>query len=344
MPKVELHVHLEGSILPRTLLTLAMRNNVHLPAQDEAGLNSLYQYQNFDQFLRSYITITGCLRTPEDYRLIAYDYGCECARQNIRYAEVTFTILTNTRLTGLPWQEILQGLNAGREQAQQEFGVRWQWVFDIVRNLPETQNEVLEIALAARELGVVALGLGGNEAGYPAELFTETFGRAEREGLHRVPHAGEIMGPESVWSAIKQLHAERIGHGVRSIEDPSLVEYLRDRAIPLEVCPTSNIRLCVYSDYAHHPLRKLWDAGLQLTIGSDDPPMFATDLNHEYQHLVQDFGFTRLELERLSLNGIQASFLNQPDKDNLTRESQQEFKKFAQGEYRDGFDEHARFV
>jgi len=329
MPKAELHVHLEGSILPRTLLILAQRNHVSLPADDNAGLTKLYRFRNFDQFLETYMLITRCLRTPEDYRLIAYEYGSECARQNIRYAEVTFTILTNTRLTNLSWQEILQGLNAGREQARIDFGVWWQWIFDIVRNLPDTQEPVLDIALAAQEFGVVALGLGGTEAGFPPELFVDTFARAEREHLHRVPHAGEISGPQSVWMAIKLLHAERIGHGVRSIEDPSLVEYLRSSSLPLEICPTSNICLKVYPDYAHHPLRKLWNAGLFLTIGSDDPPMFGTDLNHEYQILVEEFGFTQAELERVSYNAIHASFLRQGEKKKLEQEFHDEFDRLA---------------
>ncbi len=330
MPKVELHVHLEGSILPGTLLKLAQRNHIPLSARDEDGLGELYRYRDFNHFLDSYMTITRCLHTAEDYQLISYEYGRECARQNVRYAEVTFTILTNKRLTGLPWTEIVQGLNAGREQARLEFGVRWQWVFDIVRNFPDTQAQVLDIALAARDMGVVALGLGGMEDGYPPELFVDTFERAAKNNLHRTPHAGEISGPQSVWSALKSLKAERIGHGVRSIEDPALVEYLRVNSIPLEVCPTSNIRLKVYQDYAHHPLRKLWDEGILVTIGSDDPPMFGTDLNHEYQVLVEEFGFDQAELERISLNGIQASFISPEEKQQLTREFLQEFQQLTQ--------------
>jgi adenosine deaminase len=329
MPKAELHIHLEGSILPRTLLRLAQRNHVSLPADDEIGLSELYRFRNFEQFLDTYLMITKCLRTTDDYRLIAYEYGSECARQNIRYAEVTFTILTNTSLTGLTWQEILRGLNIGREQARADFGVQWNWVFDIVRNLPDTQDTVLDIALAARELGVIALGLGGLEAGFPPELFVDTFSRAKTEDLHRVPHAGEIAGPASVWSAIKLLHAERIGHGVRSIEDPVLLDYLRLNSIPLEICPTSNVCLKVYPDYAHHPLRKLWDAGIFLTIGSDDPPMFGTDLNNEYRVLVKDFNFTQSELERISLNAVQASFLNQVEKRKLDQEFHDEFIRLS---------------
>jgi len=329
MPKVELHIHMEGSILPRTLIKLAQRNHVSLPANNEAGLAEIYKFRTFDQFLETYTMITSCLRTPDDYRLIAYEYGSECARQNIRYAEVTFTILTNTRMTHLSWQEILQGLNAGREQAHADFGVWWQWVFDIVRNLPDTQVLVLDIALAARELGVVALGLGGSEAGFPPELFVDTFERAKSENLHRVPHAGEISGPQSVWSAIKLLHAERIGHGVCSIEDPTLIAYLKANSLPLEICPTSNICLKVYPDYAHHPLRKLWDADLVLTIGSDDPPMFGTDLNHEYQVLIKEFGFTQVELERISLNAIHGSFLSHGEKRNLEQKFRDEFKRLS---------------
>jgi adenosine deaminase len=329
MPKAELHVHLEGSILPHTLLKLAKRNHVSLPAEDESGLTEFYRFRDFKQFISTYMMITNCLRIADDYRLVAYEYGNECARQNIRYAEVTFSILTNMRLTGLAWQEIVQGLNAGREQAHIDFGVWWQWVFDIVRDVPDTQERVLDIALAGRDLGVIALGLGGIEDGYPPELFVDTFERARREKLHRVPHAGEISGPQSVWSAIKLLHAERIGHGVRSIEDTSLVDYLRTSSIPLEICPTSNVCLQVYPDYAHHPLRKLWDAGLLLTIGSDDPPMFSTDLTNEYQVLVEHFSFNQSELERISLNAIQASFLSQEEKRKLEQEFQDEFIRLS---------------
>ena len=329
MPKAELHVHLEGSILPRTLIKLAQRNHVILPGDDEAGLVEFYRFRNFETFIETYLTITSCLRTPEDYRLIAYEFGCECARQNIRYAEVTFTIVTNMALTGLSWMEILSGLNAGREQAQKDFQVKWQWIFDIVRNNPDTQETVLNISLAAREMGVIALGLGGSEVGFPPEMFVDTFKHAKDEHLHRVPHAGEIAGPQSVWSAVKLLHAERIGHGIRSIEDLELVDYLKTKSIPLEICPTSNIRLNIYPDYVHHPLRKFWDEGVFITINSDDPPMFGTDLNNEYQVLVNYFNFNQAELEQISLNAIQASFLSQGEKNELLQVFKQEFAELS---------------
>lgn len=309
IPKVDLHVHLEGSIRPATLLKLAGRNGVRLPAEDEAGLQAFYQFNDFSQFIKVYMTITSCLRTADDYRLAAYEFGRDCASQNIRYAEVTFSILTNVRLTDLPWQEILSALNDGREQARAEFGLDWRWVFDIVRDLPETQQAVLEVALAARDQGVVALGLGGSEHGCPPEWFVETFLQAQRAGLPRVPHAGENEGPQSIQAAIDLLHADRIGHGVRCIENPALVEMLRQRQIPLEICPTSNVRLGIYPGYADHPLRRLWDAGLNITVNSDDPPMFCTNLAREYEILVEYFHFTADELARISLNGVRCSFL-----------------------------------
>ena len=330
IPKVELHVHLEGAIRPSTLLQLARHNGAQLPAHDVQGLRDFYRFRDFPHFIEVYVTITRCLRTREDYRLIAYEFGSDCARQNIRYAEVTFSIATNVKYAGLPWQEILEGLNAGREQARAEFGVDWGWVFDIVRDLPETQDQVVEIALAAREQGVVALGLGGKEVGFPAELFERSFERARRAGLPRVPHAGEIAGPESIWSALRYLHADRLGHGVRCIEDPALVAYLREHQVPLEVCPTSNIRLGVYPDYAAHPLRRLWDQGLLVTVNSDDPPLFGTDLNREYQVLVDHFGFNAAELEQVSLNALGASFLPEAQKARLEDEFRSEFARLRE--------------
>jgi aminodeoxyfutalosine deaminase len=327
IPKAELHVHLEGSILPHTLLKLAARNGVLLPATDVSGLREFYSFRDFAHFIEVYKMITGCLKRTDDYALIAYEFGSECHRQNIRYAEVTFTIFTNMEMTGLSWQDILSGLNRGRAQAFADFGVHWQWVFDIVRDNPETQQVVLEITIAARDQGVVALGLGGSEAEYPADLFIETFQHAYDVGLHRVPHSGEHAGPTSIWNIIRQLHAERLGHGVQAIGDSDLVDYLRQHQIPLECCPTSNVTLGVYPDYAHHPLRRLWDAGCLVTVNSDDPPLFSTDLNHEYQVLVEHFGFTAPELEKISLNAIQASFLDPQKKDEYTRQFTAEYAR-----------------
>jgi adenosine deaminase len=204
-------------------------------------------------------------------------------------------------------------------------------VFDINRHQPDTQDLVLDIALQARDQGVVALGLGGNEAEFPPHWFMRAFDRALHERMPRVPHAGETLGAEGVWEAIRLLHPNRMGHGVRSIEDPALMEYLAETQIPIDVCPTSNVTLGVFPDYASHPLRRLWDAGVAITLGSDDPPMFETELNREYQVLVDHFGFTRYELEQISLNGISYSLLPEDRKCELEEQFRQEFTNIWNG-------------
>jgi adenosine deaminase len=309
MPKVELHVHLEGSIRPATLLTLAERNGVALPALDLEGLRAFYRFTSFDHFIQIYLTISGCLQTVADFSLIAHEFGADMARQNIRYAEVTFTPHTNVVNTGLPFDDILAGLNTGRERASAEFGVEFRWVLDINRMDPDSRHQVARWAASALDRGVVGLGLGGSERDYPPDWFADAFDVARAAGLHCVPHAGEVAGPESVWGALNALGAERLGHGVRSVEDPALVNHLRERQIPLEVCPTSNLCLGVYATYEEHPVRWLWDQGLHVTVNSDDPPMFNTDLVREYQVLADHLGFTAAELECLSLNALRASFL-----------------------------------
>lgn len=322
LPKVELHVHLEGAIQPATLLQLARQNGQPLPASaaedDEAGLRAYYRFRDFGHFLDLYITILKCLRRPEDYRLIAYEFGREMARQNIRYAEVTFTIISNVKYSGLPWEVILDGLNQGRAEARADFGVHWGWIFDIVRDRPDLQTEVVDMALAGRDRGVVALGLAGDERLDDAITFGPSFERAAAAGLPGIPHTGELSGPDKIWEVIRYLKPYRLQHGVRAIEDPALVAHLRDHHIGIDVCPTSNVRLAVYADYPAHPLRRLWDAGLLVTVNSDDPPLFGTDLNHEYELLVDQYGFTADELVEVSLNGVKASTLSEDGKTKLT--------------------------
>jgi aminodeoxyfutalosine deaminase len=313
-PKAHLHVHLEGSILPETLLTLARRNGVALPADSVDGLRAWFTFRDFDHFIEIYLTITRCLRTAEDYELIAYEFGAEMARQHTRYTEVTFSPSTHEAL-GVPFDTQFSGLTQGRARAQAEFGVEIAWIFDIVRNItPEARRDALAEYTLARAIegmgdGVIALGLGGAEVGYPPEPFAPHFARAREAGLHSIPHAGETAGPESVRGAIRALEAERIGHGVRSIEEPALVEYLREHDLALELCPTSNLRLGVYSSYAAHPLRRLYEAGVPITINADDPPLFNTTLNDEVELLATAFSLSLDEIDAILLNGVRYSFL-----------------------------------
>jgi adenosine deaminase len=267
----------------------------------------------------------------EDFGLIAYEFGADMARQHTRYAEVTFTPATSVKNTGLPFDEILAGLNDGRARARADFGVDFRWVLDIVRDNPDSRFQVAEWAINAMDRGVIGFGLGGTERGNPPEWFEDAYTMAREAGLHSVPHAGEVAGPESVWSAIRLLKAERIGHGVRSVEEPALVDYLREHQIPLEVSPTSNLCLGVYPSYESHPVRWLWEEGLYVTLNSDDPPMFNTDLVSEYTALADHLSFTADELEQVSLNGLRASFLPEEEKEKLEGEFVAEFTRLRAG-------------
>lgn len=330
MPKVELHVHLEGAIRPATLLALARHNGVALPAADLDGLRRWFVYRDFDHFIEIYVTITRCLRTIDDYALIAYEFGADMARQHIRYAEVTFSPSTH-HVLGIPHEVYFQGLTRGRERARAEFGVEIAWVFDIVRNVGsqrglELADYVTGVAIDGQADGVVALGLGGAEVGHPPEPFAPYFERARAAGLHSAPHAGETAGPQSVWGAIRALQAERIGHGVQSIDDPALVAYLAEHGIALEVCPSSNLRLGVYPDFAAHPLLRLREAGVIVTINSDDPPLFNTTLTDELLLLYTAFGLDAAAIDEIVLAAVRHSFLPPAQRQRLDADMRAELR------------------
>jgi adenosine deaminase len=314
LPKAELHVHLEGSIQPPTLLTLARRNGVSLPADSVEGLRDWFRFRDFEHFVEIYLAITRCLRTAADYELIAYEFGAEMARQNTVYAEITFTPSTHEAM-GIPHDVYFSGLERGRARAEAEFGVRMRWIFDIVRNISDPARRMAaaeyttRIAIEDRDNGVVALGFSGLERGFAIEPFASYFERARSAGLHVIPHAGETAGPESIWDAIRFLGAERIGHGVRAIEDPALVTYLAEHMLPLEVNVSSNLRLGIYPDIAAHPLPKLLAAGVPITINSDDPALFSTTLSDEYALLADPLDLDADRITALALSGAHYSLL-----------------------------------
>lgn len=335
MPKAELHVHLEGSIQPETVLELARRHNrlSDLPGGDVESLRRWFTFTDFAHFIEVYVVISDLLRTAEDFALITYQLGADMAAQNIRYREATFTPYTHTDFLekGLTIQEILEGLEAGRKQAKQEFGVEIRWVFDSPRSLsfpledgvhydPRPISRTLEFALMGRDQGVVALGLGGNEVGAPPEPFAHAFREAKQAGLNSVPHAGEMEGPRSVWGALESLQADRIGHGVRAVEDPVLLKVLQERQIPLEVNPTSNICLHVFPSLEEHPFPLLDQMGLFLTVNSDDPALFNTSLLQEYQILSRVFGYGPADLVRIARNAFTASLAEVELKQRLLAE------------------------
>lgn len=310
MPKVELHVHLEGAVPPEVLLELARRNRVILPATTIDELNEWYRFTDFSHFVQVYLAISDCIRTPDDIELVARAFLENQASQNIVYSEVTYTAYTHARFKGIPYREQLAALARARTWAETALGVSMGIILDIPRLVtPEEGLHIAKQAVQGMSDGVVALGLGGDEAKHPPEKFKASFDLAHAAGLPCVPHAGEMAGASSIWDAIQKLHAVRIGHGIRCLEDPALVALLRERQIPLEVCPTSNVCLGVVANFADHPLPKLQHAGLCITLNSDDPALFHTSLTNEYLRVVEAFGFDEATVIGFAHNAIRASLL-----------------------------------
>jgi len=323
MPKAEIHIHLEGSIQPETLLLLAKRHHreASLPSTEIAKLRQWFTFTNFPHFVEIYLTISDLLRTPEDFALIVEACGADMAAQNIRYRELTFTPYTHTHLQdkGLTIDDLLAGLEEGRAAARTKYNVEMRWVFDIPRNAsfgrsnglydPQVAEKTLAYAVAGQNHGVVGFGLGGYEVGAPPEPYASAFREGKAAGLLSVPHAGETMGAASVRGALYDLQADRIGHGVRAIEDPALLQEIKERQVVLEINPTSNICLHVYRRFAEHPFPHLDRMGLLVTLNSDDPPLFNTTLTDEYVLVAREFGYGQADLARIARNAFVAAGL-----------------------------------
>ncbi len=328
MPKVELHVHLEGSVEPETLLELAARHRIALPARHVEGIREWYRFTDFEHFIEVYLQVSRCIRTPDDIELVARRFLEAQAAQNVRYCEVTYTAITHFLQKRLRFDDQLAALNRARAWGERTLGVRMGIVIDIPRSLPAFFGRMIAgWAIRGIGNGVVAFGLGGPEVGHPPEKFGRAFDRARAAGLPSVPHAGETDGPRSIRGAVERLGAARIGHGVRCLEDPALVALLRQRRIPLEVCPTSNVRLGVVPSFGEHPLPRLLEEGLYVTLNSDDPPMFDTTLTDEYLRAAEHFGLEADQVEALVLNGVRASFLPEEERRALAEEFAGEFRR-----------------
>jgi adenosine deaminase len=325
MPKIELHVHLEGSIRPETLLTLAERNDVSLPVKSIEEVQEWYQFSNFAHFIEIYFAICNCIRTPDDFELIAAEFLKHQSEQNIKYSEVIFTPYTHHE--HVPFDEQLAAINRARKKTETNLGVYMGLVPDISRQMRPIEESFLVADWAAQNMenGIIALGLGGPEVDNPPEIFQEAFERAHAAGLPSLPHAGETVGPQSIWGSINTLYAVRIGHGVRCLEDPKLVAFLRERQIPLDVSPTSNVCLGIAPTLAEHPLPKLIEKGLFVTINSDDPPMFDTTLTDEYLRISETFGFDITLIKQFVINGIHASLLSSDTQHTLENEFRTQF-------------------
>lgn len=324
MPKVELHIHLEGSIAPRTFLELAKRNDVAIPAHDVAGIKRLFHYQSFGEFLTVFMTLTRTIARYDDFEQLAYEMGLMLSEQHILYAEVMISPMQHL-LNGINLTKSIAAVSKGFEQARRETGIVMRLALDYGRQYGTAYAwYVLDVAKNTRDLGVVAWSIGGNEIHHPPEPFADIFAAAREAGLHVMAHAGEVEGPHSVWGAVNALHAERLGHGIRSIDDPLLVAHLRDTGVVLDISPSSNILTGAATSWIKHPLRQLYDAGVLMTINSDDPTFFNTTLTEEYRRVTRHFGFTTDDLCKLVLNSVRAAFLPPDEKATLFRRVEQE--------------------
>jgi aminodeoxyfutalosine deaminase len=282
-PKIELHVHLEATVQPETLLALAKRNAETLPADTVEGLRELYRFRDFDHFIEVWILTTNCMRTEADFRQVVVDYAAEAKRHGAVYLETIFSPIERT-WRGVSWEAIFAGYCDGAQEARELHGVEVRLTPDITRSAPlEDALTLVRHAARHRDRGVVAVGLGGEEALYPNEPFAPAFQAARAEGLGSVPHAGEVVGPESVRSALALLEPDRIRHGFRAVEDPGLVRELAARGLVLDVTPVSNVRTGAVPSLAEHPLPRLAGAGVRCSVSTDDPVMFDTDLTREYE-------------------------------------------------------------
>jgi aminodeoxyfutalosine deaminase len=321
LPKAELHLHLEGSVDPATVAELSRRYNTPLSTEnnryDVAGsgdvlteddVRRLYSYKDFNGFLMAFKSVTERLRSPEDYELVTYRLMQKLRQQNVVHAEVYVSVGV-IRWRGQPVEPIFEGMERGRERGQRDFGVSLLWIFDAVRHFgPEAAAEVFNLAARLRERNVVGIGIGGDEARGPAEGFRDLYKKAADNGLRLTAHAGETTGPESVWGAIN-IGAERIGHGLSAARDPELMEVMAQKQVPVEMCITSNLRTGACKDMQEHPVKKFFDEGLMITLSTDDPAMFQTSLNKEFEIAQQEFSFTEDHLRELARNSIEASFL-----------------------------------
>ena len=268
---------------PETLLEIARRNDYALPADTVEGLSELYEYRDFPHFIEIWILTTNAMRMHDDFRQVVVDYAEEAAGYGAVYLEAIFSPAERVR-RGVGWDEMFSGYCDGVQAAREEHGVEVRLTPDIFRGATmEEATEVVRYSAKYRDRGVVAVGLGGLEAQHPPEEYAEAFELVRAEGLGSVPHAGEVAGPASIRGALDALGADRIRHGIRAVEDPALVDELRDRELVLDVCPVSNVRTGAVASLAEHPLRRLAAAGVPCSINTDDPAMFDTDLAREYE-------------------------------------------------------------
>lgn len=310
LPKAELHLHLVGSASPETVLELARRYPSQGLPDTLDGWRELYTFHDFPHFLQTYLKVAELVRTERDVRTLLLGLARDAAASNVRYAEVTVTVEAHLAV-GMDPGRLAETMAEARETALREHGITLNWIFDIPDPDPRSAERTVDFAVNQRPPGTVALGVAGPEIDSPRARFRKYFNRAAEAGLHRVPHAGETTGPDEVWAAVEVLGAERIGHGIGAATDPELLYLLRDKGIPLEVCPTSNVATRAVERIEAHPLPVLLSHGVPVTLNTDDPGMFGTTLNREYQLAADTFGLSNAQLVEIARTGLRAAFCDE---------------------------------
>ncbi|WP_374518728.1 adenosine deaminase [Hydrogenophaga sp.] len=319
IPKAELHIHIEGSLEPELIFSLAQRNGVALPYPSVQALREAYAFTDLQSFLDIYYAGASVLLHEADFFDMAWAYFQRAHADRVRHAELFFDPQTHTA-RGVPVGTVIAGLRRACERAQAELGISSELILCFLRHLSEEAAfATLEDALPYRE-HFIGVGLDSSEVGHPPSKFSRVFARCRELGLRIVAHAGEEGPPAYIWEALKDLKVERIDHGVRCLEDPALVAELARRRVPLTVCPLSNLKLCVVNDLRDHPMKRLLDAGLCATVNSDDPAYFGGYLNANFEQTVQALGLSRDDVIALARNSIEASFVSEARRVELLAE------------------------
>ena len=313
--KAEIHIHLEATISPELCKKFAARNKVSLP-DNIFGNKYAYKWSDFYDFIKKYDLVTSVIHTPEDYEELTYAYLKDCAANNVIYVEAMISS-THAKLKGMTYHSFLEGVYEASKKAENDFGIISRFIMNGIRHLgPESVQSTADEVLKNPHPYLVGFGLAGDELHFPPALFTKTFDMLKEAKFPITVHAGEWDGPENIRNAINLLHPTRLGHGVRSIEDNSLVEEIIEKNIVLETCPTSNIATKIYENYQSHPVKKLFDAGVKITVNSDDPPFFNATIAGEYE-VMYNLGLSEKDLTSLTYNAIESSFCDQGIKEKL---------------------------
>ncbi len=331
LPKVELHMHIEGSMMPKMLLQLAEKNKIELPFKTLDDVLDAYKFKDLSQFVDLYIQGTEVIQTAEDFYTLTMAYLHKCKAQNIMHAEVFCDIRTYTD-RGLPAEMVLDGIEAGFKTAEQELGISGGMIPTFIRHLGADKAAEDWQFYKKHTDRFLAVGLAAVEVGFPASMFKDVFAEVRAVGLPVVAHAGEEGTPEYIWSAINDIHVDRIDHGIRSLEDQKLVEYLQHSQIPLTVCPCSNVSLHVFEHMNQHVITKMLDLGLNVTINSDDPAHFGAYLQENMEQVQSECGVTDKQLIRMTHNAIGASFASDERKKELFERLKRYERKYINNE------------